>query len=99
MAATQTEAMLKVVETLEELSSPYLIGGSYASSAQGIGRPTMDIDILAEIPAKLTSELVAKLGPEFYADERTIRQAIMDKRSFNLIHMDSGLKINVFVSK
>lgn len=99
MAATQTEAMLKAVEALEELNSPYLIGGSYASSAHGIGRPTMDVDILAAIPAKLAGELVAKLGPEFYADAQTIRQAIMEKRSFNVIHLGSGLKIDVFVSK
>lgn len=99
MATTQTEAMLKMVEALEELNSPYLVGGSYASSAHGIGRPTMDIDILAAIPAKLAGELAAKLGSEFYADEQAIRQAIMEKRSFNVIHIESGLKIDVFVSK
>jgi hypothetical protein len=99
MAKTQTEAMLKMAEVLEELNSPYLISGSYASSAHGIGRPTMDIDILAAIPAKLAGELASKLGPDFYADEHAIRQAIMEKRSFNVIHIESGLKIDVFVSK
>src|ERR1041384_5812353 len=99
MAKTQTEAMLKMAEVLEELNSPYLISGSYKSSAHGIGRPTMDIDILAAIPAKLAGELASKLGPDFYADEHAIRQAIMEKRSFNVIHIESGLKIDVFVSK
>ncbi len=42
MAASQTEVMLKVIEALEELDSPYLVGGSYASSAHGIARATMD---------------------------------------------------------
>ena len=99
MLATQTEVMLKVIEALEELDSPYLVGGSYASSAHGIARATMDIDILASIPAKQARALAAKLEPEFYADEQAIRNAIMAKRSFNVIHLDTSFKVDVFVSK
>lgn len=99
MPATQTEVMLKVIEALEELNTPYLIGGSYASSAHGIARATMDIDIMASIPAKYAGALAAKLEQEFYADEQAIRDAIMAKRSFNVIHLDTGFKVDVFVSK
>lgn len=99
MSVTQTEIMLKVIEALEELDSPYLVGGSYASSAHGIARATMDIDILAAIPAKQAGALAAKLGPGFYADEGAIRNAIMAKRSFNVIHLDTMFKVDVFVSK
>jgi hypothetical protein len=91
--------MLKVIEALEELNTPYLIGGSYASSAHGIARATMDIDILASIPAKYAGAFAARLEPEFYADEHAIRDAIMTKRSFNVIHLDTGFKVDVFVSK
>jgi hypothetical protein len=99
MAASQTEVILKVIETLEELDSPYLVGDSYASSAHGIARGTMDIDILAAIPAKQAGAFAEKLGPEFYADEQAIRNAIMAKRSFNVIHIQTGLKVDIFVSK
>lgn len=99
MPVTQTEIMLRVIEALEELDSPYLVGGSYASSAHGIARATMDIDILAAIPAKHAGALAAKLEPEFYADEGAIRNAIMAKRSFNVIHLDTMFKVDVFVSK
>lgn len=99
MSASQTEVMLKVIEALEELDSPYLVGGSYASSAHGIPRATMDIDILAAIPAKHATALAARLEPEFYADELAIRQAITTKRSFNVIHLDTMFKVDVFISK
>lgn len=99
MPATQIEVMLKVIEALEELNTPYLIGGSFASSAHGIARATMDVDILASIPAKQATAFAAKLEPEFYADEQAIRNAIMAKRSFNVIHLDTGFKVDVFVSK
>ncbi len=99
MPASQTEVMLKVIEALEELDSPYLIGGSYASSAHGIARATMDIDILAAIPGKQAGALAARLEPEFYADELAIRQAIATKRSFNVIHLETMFKVDVFISK
>ena len=99
MSASQTEVMFKVIAALEELDSPYVIGGSYASSAHGIARATMDIDILAAIPEKQASALAAKLEPEFYADEVAIRQAIATRRSFNLIHLDTMFKVDVFISK
>jgi nucleotidyltransferase AbiEii toxin of type IV toxin-antitoxin system len=99
MAASQTEVMIKVIEALEDLDSAYLIGGSYASSAHGIARATMDIDILAAIPAKQATAFAEKLAPEFYADEQAIRNAIMAKRSFNVIHIETMFKVDVFVSK
>jgi hypothetical protein len=99
MPASQTEVMLKVIEALEALDSPYLVGGSYASSAHGIARATMDIDILAAIPEKQAAALAARLEPEFYADELAIRRAITTKRSFNVIHLDTMFKVDVFVSK
>lgn len=98
MAAFQTEVMIKVIEALEDLDSAYLIGGSYASSAHGIAR-AMDIDILAAIPAKQATAFAEKLAPEFYADAQAIRNAIMAKRSFNLVHIETMFKVDVFVSK
>ena len=99
MSASQTEVMFKVIEALEQLNSPYLICGSYASSAHGIARATMDIDILAAIPGKQADALAARLQAEFYADELAIRRAIETKRSFNLIHLDTMFKVDVFISR
>jgi hypothetical protein len=59
----------------------------------------MDIDILAAIPGKLARALATRLEPEFYADELAIRQAITTKRSFNVIHLETMFKVDVFVSK
>jgi len=99
MASSQTDVMLKVIDALEGSNSPYLIGGSYASSTHGIARATMDIDILAALPAKEATAFAARLLPEFYADEHAIKQAIMEKRSFNVIHLETGFKVDVFVSQ
>jgi len=40
---------------------------------------------------------VAALGPQFYADEAQITAAARDQGSFNLIHIDTMSKIDVYV--
>ncbi|HAS17317.1 MAG TPA: hypothetical protein DCR39_05375 [Nitrospiraceae bacterium] len=51
------EVVLKVTGTLERLGIAYHIGGSLASSAFGIPRATLDIDIVADIKAQHISQL------------------------------------------
>lgn len=88
---------LKLLTTaLEKLKVPYLIGGSLASSARGVLRSTLDVDILALVSIQQASQLTAALGPDWYADLQTIREAIAAGRPFNIIHMPSGHKFDVF---
>ena len=99
MANEQIDVLFKVLDVLEELKVTYIIGGSFASSTHGFSRATMDIDILAEIKREQSAELVARLGPEFYADEQAIKLAIDAKRHFNLIHIETGFKVDVFIAR
>ena len=99
MASDQIDVLLMVVTTLEELKIPYCIGGSFASSIHSISRATMDADLLAEINADQARALAAKLQDEFYADEQAIVKAVQAKRSFNLVHLDSMFKVDIFVAK
>jgi hypothetical protein len=41
--------------------------------------------------------LTAKLGAAFYADEESVRRAVRDKTSVNLIHLESGIKVDLFL--
>ena len=99
MPIDQVGVLLKVVNVLDELGIPYVIGGSYASSARGLARATMDIDILAAMQPEHAEALAAKLEPEFYADSHAIRRAAMTRRSFNVIHEETSFKVDVFVAK
>src|SRR5205085_10763636 len=99
MLINQVDVLIKVVSVLDGLGIPYVIGGSYASSAHGFARATMDIDILAAIRPEHAEAFAAKLGPEFYADALTIRRAAGMRRSFNLIHEATSFKVDVFIAK
>jgi hypothetical protein len=43
------EAALQVIQALEALGVPYLIGGSLASTVHGMVRTTQDADLVAEL--------------------------------------------------
>jgi len=90
-------ALRRVVAAFETLKIDYALGGSLASSLHGEARATRDADIIAAIAARHAEPLVAALGPEFYADAAQIAAAAMNQRSFNLIHLETMAKIDVYV--
>ncbi len=92
-------ALLPVIEQLDVLGIPYLLGGSLASSIHGMPRTTIDADLVAEIPASAVQTLVERLQPFYYLNPDALYEAIRHRRSFNLIHLASAFKIDVFVPK
>ena len=93
------QAIQPVIAAFDKLSIPYYIGGSIASSAYGIARATMDVDIVADIKIEKISSLKQILEKEYYVDEKMIKDAILKFSSFNLIHLETMIKIDVFIHK
>ncbi len=92
-------ALVPVVEALEELGVRYRVGGSVASSALGVPRSTLDVDVACEIGQSHVAGFVARLRDRYYIDADMISDAIARRSSFNLIHLETMLKIDVFVRK
>jgi hypothetical protein len=92
-------ALKPVINIFEKLSIPYYIGGSIASSIYGIARATMDVDIVAKVDTRHIPALKQHLENDYYMDEDMIKEAILNKSSFNLIHLETVLKIDVFIYK
>ena len=88
-----------LVEALEELGVPYHIGGSVASSLYGLPRLTIDVDIVADLRQGHVRPLIDQLETDYYIDEDMIRDAIKRRSSFNVIHLDTMLKVDVFIPK
>ncbi|OQY58280.1 MAG: hypothetical protein B6245_12690 [Desulfobacteraceae bacterium 4572_88] len=88
-----------VVEAFEKLGILYCIGGSVASSAYGIPRSTMDVDMVSDLKPTSVRPLVRMLEPYYYIDENMILDAIGRRSSFNIIHLETMLKIDIFVAK
>ncbi|MBM4174814.1 MAG: hypothetical protein FJ213_01370 [Ignavibacteria bacterium] len=92
-------AIEPVIKAFEELGISYYIGGSIASSAYGIARATLDVDLISNLKPYQVNSLVKKLKPDYFIDENMIQDAIQTTSSFNLIHLETMLKVDVFILK
>jgi hypothetical protein len=90
-------ALAAVVAALDALAVPYALGGSLASAVHGVVRATMDADLVAVLRPEHAGPLVQALVLNFYADEGTIGEAIRARTSFNVIHLETLFKVDVFV--
>jgi hypothetical protein len=89
----------RLARTFDELAIRYLVGGSLASSIYGTPRATQDVDLLAEIEPAHVGPLTDALADEFYIDAGMIRDAIRRRASFNVVHLATMFKADVFISR
>ncbi len=92
-------AIAPVVAVFDQLGIEYYIGGSVGSSTYGIPRATFDVDLIADLRQEHVRSFVKGLETEYYVDEDMIQDAIMHQSSFNIIYLDSMLKVDVFLPK
>lgn len=92
-------ALDPVADALEALGVTYRVGGSVASSALGVGRSTLDIDLVADLRLEHVDPFVERLSSDYYVDAEMIRDAIRRRSSFNVVHLASMMKVDVFVLK
>ena len=91
-----SETLFQITDALQRLGIRYAVGGSVASSARGVWRSTLDIDLIAEVRPERIAALAEELGPDWYVDDPLIRNAITAGRSFNLIQKRLAYKVDVF---
>lgn len=92
-------ATLQVTRLLDEMQVPYVIGGSVASTVHGFVRTTVDVDIVADLTLAHVGPFSAGLSEQFYLDKETMRRSIAEKTSFNLIHLATMVKVDIFLPK
>jgi hypothetical protein len=88
---------LLVTTELERLGITYVVAGSLASSLHGLPRSTADVDIVAALRVDHAAQLAAALGETFYVDADMIRDAVRRRSEFNVIHLATMFKVDVFV--
>lgn len=86
-----------VLSAFERWRIEYYIGGSVASSAYGEPRSTLDVDLGADVPESAVHDLAAQWNEEFYVSESAMKDAVKRGKSFNLIHLSTSLKVDIFV--
>lgn len=98
----EPELFLLFLEPLNRVGLRYMVTGSLAAIAYGEPRLTLDVDIVLELAdhelARLTE---AFREPAFYCpplEVLRVEQRRPQRGHFNLIHLDSGLKADVYLA-
>jgi hypothetical protein len=91
------EAIEQFARVLDTLHISYAIGGSIASSLYGTARFTEDADITIALFSPLADKFYEAVKDDFYISEQAMRQALIARSSFNIIHYKTAFKIDIFV--
>src|SRR5262249_55639315 len=89
-------ALAPVVGVLDSLRVAHFIAGSVASSLHGIPRSAIDVRVMAQLRLEHAAPLAAALGADYYADADVITEAVRRHAMFNLIHLATMIKIDVY---
>jgi hypothetical protein len=86
-------------QTFDALGIPYLITGSMATISYGDPRLTTDIDVVAALtPLNVAVACAAFPAPDYYCSIVAAEQAVRERSQFNILHPNSGLKIDVIIA-
>ena len=94
------ELLARLIPTLERARIVYMLTGSVASSAHGMPRSTLDLDIvIAATPAQLRALIGEFPGDRYYADEQQALNALANKSQFNVIDFATGWKTDFIIAE
>jgi hypothetical protein len=94
------ELLQKAADFFERLGVTYRVVGSMASMAYSEARFTNDIDFLVDLQEEHTAFFEQEFPvPDYYVSLPAITEAIRKRQQFNIIHIPSGLKIDVIQCK
>jgi hypothetical protein len=99
MLSEPITVVVRLARAFDALSVQYVVGGSLASSIYGVPRATQDVDLVADVKSSDVEALERELASEFYVDAEMIREAIAKRASFNLIHLATMYKADIFIMK
>lgn len=85
-----------VVAVLNSVGIPYMVVGGFAATVHGEPRFTIDVDIVADMqPRHLKPFIEAFPLSDYYVSEEGIRDALLRRYPFNVIHSSTGTKIDI----
>jgi hypothetical protein len=99
MLSEPLAVVARLGDVLDQLNVRYVVGGSLASSVYGIPRATQDADLVADLKLHHAEAFAVLLGDDFYVDVDMIADAIERRASFNVVHLASMFKADIFIPK
>lgn len=96
----EEEVLGRVIGLFDRLSIPYMVTGSIAASYYGRPRATHDADVVIDPSVPQGEQLIERLDASgFYVNAETARQAVRERRQFNVIETARAAKVDLIVRK
>jgi hypothetical protein len=93
-----SELLRRFVEVLDRLGIRYLVAGSMATTIYGEPRFTNAIDVVVDLRSEQVDSFCLSFpSTDFYCYRESVVDAIRQRSQFNIIHFESGIKIDVFI--
>lgn len=92
-------ALLPVASALQRMGVPFYVGGSVASTFHGAIRSTFDVDVICDLRPEHVERFLSAFGSDFYVSATAVRAAVERRSCFNLIHLPTAFKVDMFVSR
>src|ERR1700730_13680037 len=96
---TELDVLGLVSDRLSAHGLPFMLTGSFALAYYATPRMTRDLDIVVALNEHDVDTLVAAFESDFYIDADAARTAVLTERMFNLMHLESGVKVDLIVRK
>lgn len=93
------EVLQSILERVEICGIEYMMTGSFAGNLYGVPRATQDADIVIVANENSLHQFVSSLQNEFYADSSMALRALEEHHMFNVVHLNSGFKVDFIVRK
>lgn len=93
--------LVRLSALLDGAGIPFMVAGSFASTAHGTPRTTQDIDVVIDPPdLDALDALVRSMPPDaYYVDADTARDAFRRRTMFNAVDMKTAWKVDFIIRK
>jgi hypothetical protein len=95
----QIDIVRDISARFERAQIPYMLTGSMAMNYYAQPRMTRDIDVVIEITPEDVERVTDLFRPDYYLSEQNIRESLTHESSFNLIHLESIMKVDCIIRK
>ncbi len=95
----QLNILRMVAGRLESAGIQYMLTGSMAMNFYAVPRMTRDIDMIAGIAVENAGEFCDIFKNDFYVEQDDIADAVKTSGSFNIIHNETLVKVDIFIKK
>jgi hypothetical protein len=97
---TEELDVLRVISSrLDEIGLAFMLTGAFALSYYATPLMTRDLDFVVALGAHDVITIVKTFEPDFYVDQDAVTLAVSAQLMFNLMHLESAIKVDFIVRK